>query len=58
MVDLINVDAYLFWLNSGIGVSGRTLPLDSKEAKLGSGNQDSSPSVGKNTSLNLVPCHA
>ena len=36
--------------------SGCTVPPDSKEAKLGSSNQEASPSVGKNIVVVLVPC--
>ena len=36
--------------------SGCTVPPDSKETKLGSSNQEASPSVGKNTRVVLVPC--
>ena len=32
------------------------MPSDTKEAKLGSSNQETSPSVGKNTGIVLVPC--
>ena len=38
--------------------SGCTVPLDSKETKLGSKEQEASPSAGKNTRIVLVPCHA
>ena len=38
--------------------SGCTVPPDSKETKLGSSNQEASPSVGKNTGVVLVPCCA
>ena len=31
---------------------------DSKETKLGSSDQEASPSAGKNTGTVLVPCHA
>ena len=34
------------------------MPSDSKETKLGIGNQEASPAAGKNTSLILVPSHA
>ena len=33
-----------------------TLPPDSKETKLGSSNQEVSPSTGKNPRAVLVPC--
>ena len=36
--------------------SGCTLPPDSKETKLGSSDQEASPSAGKNTRVVLVPC--
>ena len=36
--------------------SGCTLPPDSKEMKLGSSNQEASPSAAKNTGIVLVPC--
>ena len=36
--------------------SGCTVPPDSKETKLGSSNQEASPSAGKNTGVVLVPC--
>ena len=38
--------------------SGCTVLLDSKETKLGSSNQEASPSAGKNAGRVLVPCHA
>ena len=38
--------------------SGCTVPPDSKETKLGSTDQEASPSAGKNTGVVLVPCHA
>ena len=34
------------------------MPPNSKETKLGSSNQEASPSVGKNTGIVLVPCNA
>ena len=37
-------------------VSGYTVVLDSKDTKLGSGDQEASPSAGKNTRVVLVPC--
>ena len=44
--------------DTGIGVSGCTVPPHSKETKLGSSNQEaSSPSAGKNIRVVLVPCH-
>ena len=36
--------------------SGCTVPPDSKETKLGSSDQEASPSAGKNTGVVLVPC--
>ena len=36
--------------------SGCTVPLDRKETELGSSNQEFSPSAGKNTRVNIVPC--
>ena len=36
--------------------SGCTVPPDSKETKLGSSDQEASPSAGKNTGIVLVPC--
>ena len=38
--------------------SGCTVPPDSKETKLGSSDQEASPSAGKNTGIVLVPCRA
>ena len=38
--------------------SGCTVLPDSKETKLGSSNQEASPSAGENTGIVLVPCHA
>ena len=38
--------------------SGFTVPPDSKETKLGSTDQEASPSAGKNTGVVLVPCRA
>ena len=65
MVAEISVDAYPFsafsdltchFEDTGIGVSGCTVPPDSKETKLGSSDQVASPSAGKNTEVVLVPC--
>ena len=39
-------------------LSGDTMPLDSKNTKLGSGDQEVSPSASKNTGVVLVPCRA
>ena len=36
--------------------SGCTVPPDSKEAELGSSDQEASPSAGRNTGIALVPC--
>ena len=38
--------------------SGCTVPSDSKETKLGSSDQEASPSEGKTTRIVLVPCRA
>ena len=38
--------------------SGCTVPPDNKETKLGSSNQEASPSAGENTGIVLVPCYA
>ena len=38
--------------------SGCTVLPDSKETELGSSNQEASPSAGKNTGVNLMPCSA
>ena len=42
--------------DTGIGVSGCTVPHGSKESDLGSSDQKASPSAGKNTGVVLVPC--
>ena len=34
------------------------MPPDTKETKLGSSDQEASPSAGKNTGIVLVPCRA
>ena len=39
-------------------LSGCTVPPDSKETKLGSSEQEASPSAGKNIQIVLVPCRA
>ena len=36
--------------------SGCTVLPDSKETELGSSDQEVSPSAGKNTRVNIVPC--
>ena len=41
--------------DTGIGLSGSTVPPDSKKIKIGSSNQEASPSAGKNTEIVLVP---
>ena len=55
----------LFWLSQTLPVtlkiqeyvfSGCTMPSDSQETKLGGSDQESSPSVGENTGVVLVPC--
>ena len=65
MVVVINVDVYPFLVfsdltcrleDTGMCVSGYTVMLDSKDTKLGSGDQEASPSAGKNTRVVLVPC--
>ena len=61
MVAVISVDAYPFLDFSDLTChrntfSGCTVLPDSKETKLGSSNQEASPSAGKNTGLVLVPC--
>ena len=38
--------------------SGCTVPPDSKEIQLGSSDQEASPTAGKNTGIDLVPCRA
>ena len=38
--------------------SGCTVLPDSKETKLGSSDQEASPSAGKNAGIVLVPCRA
>ena len=64
VVAVINVDAYPFLLTHTSPVtlriqeqvfSGCTVPPDIKETKLGSSNQEASPSAGKNTRIVLVP---
>ena len=61
MVAVISVDAYPFLDFSDLTChrntfSGCTVLPDSKETKLGSSNQEASPSAGKNTGIVLVPC--
>ena len=62
---MISADAYPFLTfsdlachleDTGIGVSGCTVPPDSNETELGSSNQEASPSVAKNNRVVLVPC--
>ena len=59
--------AYLFWLSQTWPVtlmiqqyvfSGCTVPPNSKETKLGSSDQEASPSAGKNTRVDLLPWQA
>ena len=52
MVALISVVAYPFLAF----VRPDNVPPDSKETKLGSSDQEASPSAGKNTGVVLVPC--
>ena len=65
MVTVISVDTYPFLAfsdltchleDTGIGVSGSTMPPDSNGTKLESSDQEASPSAGKNTRVVLVPC--
>ena len=66
VVAVVSVDAYpFFWLSQTWPgtlrmqewvLSGCTVLPDSKETKLGSSNQEVSPSAGKNTRVVLVPC--
>ena len=65
VVAVISVDAYTFLASQTWPVtlriqeqvfSGCTVPPDSKEIKLGSSNQEASPSTGKNTGVALEPC--
>ena len=61
MVAVISVDAYPFWAFSDLTChlqvfSGCTVPPDGKETKLGSSDEEASPSAGKNTGIVLVPC--
>ena len=37
--------------------SGYTVPPDSKETKLGTSDQEASPSAGKSTGIVLMSCH-
>ena len=62
MVAVISVDTYPFLAFSDLNChledtvfSGCTVPPDSKETKLGSSDQEASPSAGKNTGVVLVP---
>ena len=68
MVAVISVDAYsfFFWLSHTRHVtlrkqelffSGCTVSPDSKETKIGSSDQEVSPSASKNSGMVLVPCH-
>ena len=65
VVVVINIDAYPFLaisdltchlVDTGIGVSCCIVSPDSKETKVGSNNQGTSPTAGKNTGVVLVPC--
>ena len=67
VVAVISVDAYPFSAfsdltchleNTGIGIFGCTVLPDSKYTKLGSSNQEASPSTAKSIGLALVPCCA
>ena len=59
MVAVISADAYDFLAFSELtshlednGIGGK----NDKDTKLGSNNQEPSPSAGKNTGVNLAPC--
>ena len=66
VVAVISVDAYPFLAFSDLTChledTGRgafwlhSVPPDSRETKLGSSNQEASPSAGKNTGVVLVLC--
>ena len=65
VVAVISVDAYPLLAFSDltchledteIGVFWLNVPPNRKETKLGSNNQEASPSLGKNTGVILVPC--
>ena len=60
MVAVISVDAYPFLAFSDLICHledmGISVQLDSKETKLGSSNQEASPSAGKNIRVVLVSC--
>ena len=64
MVAVIRVDAYTFLAFSDLTFhrmqeyvfSGCTVPPDNKKNKLGSSDQEASPSAGKNTEVVLVSC--
>ena len=65
VVAVISVDAYPFLAfpyltyhleDTGIRFSGCTVLPDSKETQLGSSDQETSLSAGKNTGIVLVPC--
>ena len=65
MVAVISLDGYPVLVfsgltcllgDTGIGFSGCTVLPDSKETKLGSSDQEASPSVGKETGVVSVSC--
>ena len=67
VVTLIGADAYWFLdfsdlschlEDTGRSVFGCTVPPDGNKTKLGSSDQEASPSAGKNTGIVLVPCCA
>ena len=63
---VVSADAYSFLAFSDLSpwgyrnrcFSGCTVPPDSKETKLGSSDQEASPSADKNTGILFVPCRA
>ena len=65
MLAVVSVDAYPFlafpdlschFEDTEIGVFWLHCATDSKETELRSSNQETSPSAGKNTGIDLVPC--
>ena len=56
VVAVVGVDAYPFLAFSAT-CAAFTVPPDSKETKLGSSDQEASPSAGKNTVIVSVSCH-
>ena len=67
MVAVISVDSYPFLTfsdqtchlgNTRIAILWLYCLPDSKETKLGSYDQDTSPSASKNTGVVLLPCYA